>query len=86
MKFTRQLRCSFCCRGESQVAKLVAGPRGYICDACVETAARIMAEAGDGPHTTASRQTFAQRLRCRFAGAGGTLSGTHLQSTAWSLH
>ena len=86
MTFRRQLRCSFCRRSESQVAKLVAGPRVYICDACVEEAARIMAEAGDGPHTTASRPTLAQRLRRRIAGDGGTPSGTRLQSTAWSLH
>jgi ATP-dependent protease Clp ATPase subunit len=38
----RQLRCSFCGREEDEVAKLVAGPRVYICDSCVTAAARIM--------------------------------------------
>jgi ATP-dependent protease Clp ATPase subunit len=37
------LRCSFCGRDESQVQKLVAGPkRVFICDDCVSVAKRIM--------------------------------------------
>lgn len=68
MTFRPSLRCSFCRRRDSQVAKLVAGPRVYICDRCVETAARIMAEAGDGPHTTGEGFTFTQRLFRRFTG------------------
>jgi ATP-dependent protease Clp ATPase subunit len=40
--FSRTLRCSFCGRDESQVAKLVAGPRVYICDRCAYEAVRIM--------------------------------------------
>jgi len=45
----RLLFCSFCRRHDSQVAKLVAGPRilfigprVYICDKCVATSAKIM--------------------------------------------
>ena len=38
----RQLRCSFCRKNETEVLKLVAGPRVYICDACVAVASRIM--------------------------------------------
>jgi ATP-dependent protease Clp ATPase subunit len=45
----RLLFCSFCRRRDSQVAKLVAGPRilfvgprVYICDSCVALSARIM--------------------------------------------
>ena len=38
----RQLRCSFCRKDESEVLKLVAGPRVYICDACVAIASRLM--------------------------------------------
>lgn len=38
----RKLRCSFCRRDETEVAKLVAGPRVYICDACVTVASRLM--------------------------------------------
>ena len=38
----RRLRCSFCRKDETQVSKLVAGPRVYICDECVAVASRIM--------------------------------------------
>jgi hypothetical protein len=30
----KQLTCSFCGKSESEVAKLVAGPKVYICDEC----------------------------------------------------
>ena len=33
---SRQLRCSFCGKPQSQVKRLVAGPGVYICDECVE--------------------------------------------------
>lgn len=42
----RRLRCSFCRKNESEVLKLVAGPRVYICDKCVAIASQIMS----GPH------------------------------------
>ena len=38
----RRLRCSFCGKGEAEVEKLVAGPRVFICDACVAIASRMM--------------------------------------------
>jgi ATP-dependent protease Clp ATPase subunit len=38
----RQLRCSFCGKNETEVLKLVAGPRVYICDGCVAIASQIM--------------------------------------------
>jgi len=38
----RQLRCSFCGKRDAEVSKLVAGPRVYICDACVAVASRLM--------------------------------------------
>jgi ATP-dependent Clp protease ATP-binding subunit ClpX len=38
----RQLRCSFCRKNETEVSKLVAGPRVYICDKCVEIASEII--------------------------------------------
>lgn len=45
--FKRQLRCSFCRKNETEVAKLVAGPRVYICDECVALASRIMESDSD---------------------------------------
>jgi ATP-dependent Clp protease ATP-binding subunit ClpX len=38
----RLLHCSFCGKDETQVAKLVAGSKAYICDQCVKTAKEIM--------------------------------------------
>ena len=43
--FKRRLACSFCGRGEAEVAKLVAGPRVYICDTCAVQVHRIMEES-----------------------------------------
>jgi hypothetical protein len=31
----RRLRCSFCGKTDREAAKLIAGPKCYICDACV---------------------------------------------------
>jgi ATP-dependent Clp protease ATP-binding subunit ClpX len=45
MMFRRKLACSFCRRTEAEVAKLVAGPRVYICDRCAAEAIRIMNES-----------------------------------------
>jgi ATP-dependent Clp protease ATP-binding subunit ClpX len=39
------LRCSFCNKSEHEVRKLVAGPKVFICDECVEVSMKIMEEA-----------------------------------------
>ena len=31
----RRLRCSFCGKSDKEVGKLLAGPKVFICDACV---------------------------------------------------
>jgi len=36
------LRCSFCGKKDTEISKLVAGPRVYICDECVTIVSRIM--------------------------------------------
>jgi hypothetical protein len=41
-----RLACSFCGKRASEVSKLVAGPKVYICDLCVATASRIMSDTG----------------------------------------
>lgn len=38
----RPLRCSFCGKPETQVGKLIAGPKVHICDACVGACNRIL--------------------------------------------
>jgi ATP-dependent Clp protease ATP-binding subunit ClpX len=50
----RRLKCSFCRRSDKDVAKLVAGASGYICDRCAHEAVRIM-------ETTSPRDTAPNR-------------------------
>ena len=38
----RSLRCSFCGKPDSEVGRLIAGPKVYICDVCVGTCNRIL--------------------------------------------
>ena len=38
----RALRCSFCGKSEREVAKLLAGPKVHICDACVDVCNGIL--------------------------------------------
>jgi proteasome lid subunit RPN8/RPN11 len=59
------LRCSFCRRHEDEVAKLVAGPRVYICDRCVAVATEMMNAPVDANRPTAGRS---RSLRARIAG------------------
>ena len=44
----RHLRCSFCWKNETEVSKLVAGPRVYICDVCAAIASRMMEGGSSG--------------------------------------
>jgi hypothetical protein len=54
--FRRQLlRCSFCGKDETQVTKLVAGPKVFICDMCTAAAARIMSSTDNEPPRPAPR-------------------------------
>ena len=46
-----KLRCSFCGKDESQVKKLVAGAKAYICDECVAKADRIVKNSPDDTKT-----------------------------------
>ena len=40
-----KLHCSFCGKSETEVAKLVAGPRVYICESCVAIASQIIRDS-----------------------------------------
>jgi hypothetical protein len=40
-----ELRCSFCGKLHTEVAKLIAGPGTYICDGCVDLCVGILADA-----------------------------------------
>ena len=37
-----RLRCSFCLKSDKQVAKLLAGAKGHICDMCVSSCNNIL--------------------------------------------
>jgi len=40
----RELRCSFCGKGQDAVQRLIAGPGVYICDECVSLCNEIIAQ------------------------------------------
>ena len=49
------LYCSFCGKSQEEVRKLIAGPKVYICDECIEICNGIIAEECD-------REDYADRL------------------------
>ena len=61
-----RLACSFCGKSASEVSKLVAGPKVYICDACVAAASRIMSDCdGTMPDRPSRSAKVLQRLADR---------------------
>src|SRR5213592_4712275 len=46
------LRCSFCNKSQRDVKKLVAGPKVYICDECVDICLDILSEERKGSGTS----------------------------------
>ena len=65
---TRDAICTFCDRSSSEVAKLIAGPNVYICDACVTLAEKAVTGATSrGPLViakgAAARCSFCRRFR-----------------------
>jgi ATP-dependent protease Clp ATPase subunit len=61
----RQLRCSFCGKRDAEVAKLVAGPRVYICDVCVAVASRLMNDPNGDGQTPEVETSIWRRLSAR---------------------
>jgi hypothetical protein len=62
--------CTFCERPPSEVAKLIAGPNVYICDACVASAEAVL-EPGTTIDTRGGNPLAAARsmnARCSFCG------------------
>jgi hypothetical protein len=59
--------CTWCGRPPSEVAKLIAGPNVFICDACVDSAERAAGgSAAKGPFAGAKKRSVA--ARCSFCG------------------
>ncbi len=64
---SKALACSFCGKDAAQVSKLVAGPKVYICDACVAEASRIMNASGSDELRQVSPRSFWSRVAERVA-------------------
>ena len=76
MLFKQKLACSFCGKCAAQVAKLVAGRRGYICDVCAAEAHRIMSDWDHSAAAPTERESPSIGARLR------RLLGRHSRSTA----
>lgn len=61
----RHLRCSFCRKNETEVSKLVAGPRVYICDECAGIVSRIMEGGSSGDCPPRVEPTLWSKLSAR---------------------
>ena len=55
--------CTWCGRPPAEVHKLIAGPKIYICDSCVESAERVMEGK---PSSGLQRAAAGARARCSF--------------------
>jgi hypothetical protein len=80
------LICTFCKRPQSQVAKLIAGPKVYICDACVAIAEKSMT----GSQIPALRGSLVlardgSRARCSFCRKGMTTDRPLLTGSAGNI-
>jgi hypothetical protein len=64
----RDATCTFCERSQSEVAKLIAGPRVYICDGCVALAEQSMAGAHPAARGSLALAREGARARCSFCG------------------
>jgi len=62
---TVNLSCSFCGKSQREVRKLIAGPRVYICDACIGLCNDIIAEQAEREAESEAevRTVFAVRLK-----------------------
>ncbi len=68
MFWKTSLACSFCGKSAGEVAKLVAGPKVYICDACAAIAVQIMQDSnGTMSETPLPPATLWQRFVARLS-------------------
>lgn len=80
------LICTFCRRPKSEVAKLIAGPKVYICDICVATAEQSMTP-GPTPALPGSlaRAKEGSKARCAFCRKGRTADRALLTGSAGNI-
>jgi len=67
---TETLQCSFCGKTQDQVRTLVAGPKVYICDECIDLCDEIVAKKG--------AREVRQQERPPVAEQGASVAGTPL--------
>jgi hypothetical protein len=58
-----ELRCTFCAKDADHVRKLIAGPKVFICDECVEVCVDILKDEGrqhapDAPPVSSAASTW----------------------------
>jgi hypothetical protein len=61
----RDTICTFCRRPPSEVARLIAGPNVYICDACVARAEKVAGEGSSRDGMAPARSVTARCSFCR---------------------
>jgi hypothetical protein len=66
LKPRRKLVCSFCGKPADQVRRLIAGPRVFICDACVASCNEILARHPPSVAEEARRPAERPRGHCRW--------------------
>jgi hypothetical protein len=76
----RTANCTFCGRTHTEVTKLIAGPKVFICDRCVAAAERSATKGASSPFTRAETGSG----KCSFCGKwrGAGLGGVRLLLTA----
>lgn len=62
------LTCTFCARPQSEVARLIAGPKVYICDSCVAIAEKSMSDNAPAVPICLILARVGARARCSFCG------------------
>ena len=70
--FRRTWACSFCGKDDADVAKLVAGPRVFICDQCAAEVIRIMETSDNDPKPSSARRGLMRRICDRVFRGWGT--------------
>jgi hypothetical protein len=82
----RDLICTFCERQESQVAKLIAGPDVFICDACVALAGQAFSAVSPSTgHGFLALAGAGAKARCSFCRKRSTADGALLTSTSANI-
>src|SRR5258708_17150354 len=81
----RNLICTFCERPDNQVAKLIAGPNVFICDACVALAERAKNGGSRAARGSLTLAKEGAKARCSFCRKRRTADRPLLTSSAASI-